>query len=54
MAEDTAITIRWHKPLSAWTKDDKAVIVRRLRDFLRDPRSFDPRTGRPRKRRKKP
>jgi hypothetical protein len=54
MTEDTAISVRFHKPLEKWTADDRKVIVQRLRDFLRNPRSFDPRTGRPRKRRKKP
>jgi hypothetical protein len=54
MTGDTAITVRFHKPLSEWSADDKAVIVKRLRDFLRNPSRFDRQTGRPKPRKRKP
>jgi hypothetical protein len=53
MPEDTAISIRWHKPLNQWTADDRKVILKRLRDYMRNPRSFDPKTGRPRRTRRR-
>jgi hypothetical protein len=44
---DTAITVRFHKPLPDWTPDDQTQILRRLREYMRD------HSKRPRKRRLK-
>jgi hypothetical protein len=49
----TAITVIFHKPLAEWSVDDQAAIVRRLRDFHRNPARFDRQTGRPRPRKRK-
>jgi hypothetical protein len=53
MTEDTAISVRFHKPLKDWTADDRKVIVQRLRDYMRDPSTFNPKTGRPWPRKRK-
>jgi hypothetical protein len=34
--EATAITVIFHKRLQDWSEDDRKVIVRRLRDYMRD------------------
>jgi hypothetical protein len=44
----TAITVIFHKPVERWTADDRSQILRRLREFMRDPAAFKRR----RKRRK--
>jgi hypothetical protein len=36
----TAITVIFHKPVESWTEDDRTQILRRLRDFMRDPVAF--------------
>jgi hypothetical protein len=36
----TAITVIFHKPVENWTADDRTQILRRLRDFMRDPAAF--------------
>jgi len=36
----TAITVIFHKPVESWTADDRTQILRRLRDFMRDPAAF--------------
>ena len=46
----TAITVIFHKPVEDWTRDDRAEIIRRLRQFMRDPAAF--RRSDARKRRK--
>jgi hypothetical protein len=53
-AGDTAISIVFHKPLDQWTADDRKVILKRLKTFMRDQcgqkpvkpkRKVDPRQG---------
>jgi hypothetical protein len=34
-SEATAITVIFHKRLQDWSEDDRKVIVRRLRDYMR-------------------
>jgi hypothetical protein len=36
----TAITVIFHNPVENWTADDRTQILRRLRDFMRDPAAF--------------
>jgi hypothetical protein len=36
----TAITVIFHKPVERWTADDRTQILRRLREFMRDPAAF--------------
>jgi hypothetical protein len=36
----TAITVIFHKPIESWTEDDRDTILRRLRQFMRDPAAF--------------
>jgi hypothetical protein len=36
----TAITVIFHKPVENWTADDRTQILRRLREFMRDPAAF--------------
>jgi hypothetical protein len=36
----TAITVIFHKPIADWTANDRDTILRRLREFMRDPVAF--------------
>jgi hypothetical protein len=47
MTDETSITVRFNKPLEEWSAEDRAVILRRLREFMRE-RSLE-RTRRRRK-----
>jgi hypothetical protein len=44
-----AITVIFHKRVEEWTADDRTQIIRRLRDFMRDPAAFRRRKRRRRK-----
>jgi hypothetical protein len=47
--EAVAITLIFHKPLSLWTRDDRAAILQRLEKLMLDPKTLGKRR---RKRRK--
>jgi hypothetical protein len=36
VGDETAITIKFHKPIETWTADDRTVILRRLAAYMRD------------------
>jgi hypothetical protein len=47
-AGETAVTVKFHKPLEDWSADDRNVILRRLAAYMRD----HSRLKRPKRRRK--